>query len=120
MGAPQDLFAATTLGTGLVWALVRGEDDWATCEFDDGAFEAMLLWPDEAGAQACAGGEWEGFRPAAIALAEYVQSWLPAMKEDGLRVNINYGPRSHGTVLTPGELVDAYRRILVAREGGGN
>ncbi len=109
MSVSRDIFVAKTLALGTVWALQGADEDWAICEFNHGEFDAMLLWPEEKAAKACALGEWKNYKPTAIALQEYVESWLPAMQEDGIRVNINYGPKSRGTVVAADELADAYR-----------
>lgn len=109
MSTPRDTFVAKTLALGSVWALQGADEDWAICEFNHGEFDAMLLWPEEKAAKACAIGEWKGYKPTAIVLHDYVESWLPAMQEDGIRVNINYGLKSRGTVVAADELADAYR-----------
>jgi hypothetical protein len=108
MSTPLDTFVAKTMTHGNVWALNAGDDNWAVCEFNKGEFDAMLLWPEEKGAKACASGEWSGYKPVAIELAAYIESWLPAMKEDGVRININYGPRSRGSLVEPDALAAAY------------
>lgn len=108
MSAPYDAFVAKTRAQGAVWALKGDGEDWAVCEFNNGEFDAMLLWAEEKGAKACATGEWAGYKPVAIDLANYLESWLPAMKEDGVRININFGPRSRGSVIDPDALATAY------------
>lgn len=117
MSAPQDTFTALTLGRGAVWALKGADEDWAVCEFNNGEFDAMLLWPEEKGAKACAKGEWAGYKPAAIELKDFVESWLPAMQEDGIKININFGPRSRGSVIEPEELAAAYRAAQGKKSG---
>jgi hypothetical protein len=109
MNAPQDTFALKATGQGLVWGLKDADDDWAICEFNDGEFDAMLLWVEEKAAKACAVGEWSGYKPTCIELKSYLDSWLPAMKEDGIKININFGPRSRGSVIEVDELVAAIR-----------
>lgn len=114
MTAPQDTFALKVVGQGQVWGLKGAEDDWAICEFNNGEFDAMLLWSEEKGARACANGEWKGYQPAAIELQAYMDAWLPAMKEDGIHVNINFGPKSRGSVIEAAQLLAA----LQAARGG--
>lgn len=118
MSSARDAFVSTTLGTGTVWALQGADEDWAICEFNNGEFDAMLLWADEKSAKACAVGEWKGYRPTAIDLQAYLESWLPAMKEDGIRININYGPKSRGSLLEPDALADAWRAAAASRAPG--
>ena len=115
MSAPQDTFVATTVARGAVWALKGADEDWAICEFNNGEFDAMLLWPEEKGAKACAVGEWAGYKPTAIDLKNNIESWLPAMKEDGIKININFGPRSRGSVIEPDALAAAYLAAQLKR-----
>lgn len=117
MNAPQDTFAIKVVGLGQVWGLKGAEDDWAVCEFNDGEFDAMLLWSDEKGARACATGEWKVYQPAAIDLQAYVESWLPAMVEDGIHVNINFGPKSRGSVIEAAQLLAAIQAARGVRPG---
>lgn len=112
MTTPQSTFAVKAIAQNTVWGLMGADEDWAICEFNDGEFDAMLLWPDEQGAKACAVGEWAGYKPTAINLQDYLDAWLPAMKEDGIRININFGPKSRGSLIEPDELSAA---ILAAR-----
>lgn len=118
MSMAQDILIARTLIQGTIWSLKGADEDWAVCEFNNGEFDAMLLWPEEKGAKACTVGEWAGYKPTAIDLKNYIESWLPAMKEDGIKINIGFGPRSRGSVIEPDQLVVAYCAAQAIRSGG--
>lgn len=118
MSTPQDTFAIKANAQGHVWGLQGAGDDWAICEFNNGEFDAMLLWADEKGARACAVGEWSGYKPVSIDLASYLDSWLPAMKEDGIRININFGPKSRGSVIEAEDLAAALRAARGGQPAG--
>jgi hypothetical protein len=120
MTTAQDIFIARTLVQGTIWSLKGADEDWAVCEFNDGEFHAMLLWPEEKGAKACAVGEWAGYAPTEIDLKNYIESWLPAMKEDGVKINIGFGPRSRGSVIEPDDLAAAYRAAQAVRSRGAS
>lgn len=120
MSASQDTFVEATVALGVVWALKGADEDWAICEFNKGEFDAMLLWSEEKGAKACAVGEWAAYKPTSIDLKSYLESWLPAMKEDGVKININFGPRSRGSVIEPDELVAAYLLAQGKHVGGAS
>lgn len=113
MSTAQDTVIARTLVEGTMWSLKRADEDWAVCEFD-----AMLLWPEEKGAKACTVGEWASYKPTAIDLKNHIESWLPAMKEEGIKINIGCGPQSRGSGIEPDQLVVAYRAAQAIRSGG--
>ncbi|KNF08174.1 protein of unknown function DUF2750 [Gottschalkia purinilytica] len=68
-----------------VWGLY--DDGWAVSEDDDGNM-LLPLWPRKEFAEFCAKHEWENYKPKKIDLYEFMNDWLPAMKEDSLKPSI--------------------------------
>lgn len=63
-----------------VWGLY--DDGWAMTASDDG--EMMIpLWPKKEFAEACALDEWKNYRAEKIELEEFIEQWIPTMKEEG-------------------------------------
>ena len=63
-----------------IWGLYN--EGWATTEDDKGRI-LIPFWPKKEFAEACAIGEWGNYKPIAIGLDEFIEKWLPGMKEDG-------------------------------------
>lgn len=62
-----------------VWGLY--DDGWATTQ--DGEGNVLIpFWPKKEFAQFCASDEWEAYTPESIELDEFLNEWLPKMKED--------------------------------------
>jgi Protein of unknown function (DUF2750) len=68
-----------------VWGLY--DEGWAITEDDNGN---MLLpfWPRKEFAEYCAKNEWSNYTPESIDLYEFIEEFLPRLKEDGFRPSI--------------------------------
>lgn len=64
-----------------VWALYNG--GWASVG-QDTAEPMIPLWPHEAYAQAFAIDAWAGFQPRKIELDEFMDTWIPGMRKNGM------------------------------------
>lgn len=68
-----------------VWGLY--DDGWATTK-DDSGYVLIPFWPKKEFAQYCAIEEWTNYQPKKIELDEFLEEWLPGMKEDGNKPSI--------------------------------
>lgn len=104
MGLSIEEFAARIRAQGAVWGLRDADDAWAMHEDAEDESEAMPVWVDEQAARSCAVGEWAGFAPTALTLAEFTGDWLPALDEEGAWVGINFVADEQGDLVDPVEL----------------
>lgn len=68
-----------------VWGLYN--DGWATTK-DDNGNTLIPFWPKREFAQFCASDEWKNYAPEKIDLYEFIEEWLPGIKEDGYKPSI--------------------------------
>ncbi|MBY5991535.1 DUF2750 domain-containing protein [Ferrimonas balearica] len=90
--------------SGQIWALSAG-DDWVvvdSAEFAD--TDALPLWSTEAAAQALCQGEWAEYRPAAIRVSDFFDTWLESLSEDEVMVGIDWNEALEGAEIDPFDL----------------
>jgi hypothetical protein len=87
-----------------LWSL-RNADGWVMAGDAQGR-EMIAVWPHERFAVACAAGDWQGTSPEPIALADWMEAWLPGMARDGLLVAVFPTPAGEGVPVTPDSLKD--------------
>lgn len=64
-----------------VWGLYN--KGWATTTDSDGRI-LIPFWPRKEFAEACALHEWQSYVATSIELEEFINEWLPGMREDGV------------------------------------
>ncbi|CEK35524.1 Protein of unknown function (DUF2750) [[Clostridium] sordellii] len=69
-----------------VWGLYD-KDGWAVTSDEDGRL-MLPFWPKREFANACAIDEWKSYISCSIDLNEFLEDWLPDMKEDGVMLSI--------------------------------
>ncbi len=89
-----EYFIKRAASHGELWAL-RGDGGWVIA-IDDEGHEHFPVWPHPYFAQACAEGPWEGEKPVAIDVDEWVEGWLPALDKDGMHVAVFQTPNDQG------------------------
>ncbi len=67
--------------TRAVWALYQ--EGWASVA-DEKGDTIIPFWPHQAYATAFASGGWASFEPRKIDLQEFLASWIPGMKKQGV------------------------------------
>ncbi|WP_338749485.1 DUF2750 domain-containing protein [Bacillus sp. FJAT-52991] len=72
----------------------------------------MLFWSDEAYARQCAIEEWSDYKPSAIPLEEFMNSWLNGMDEDGLLVGVNWNAKLIGLEVEPNVLYKELKETI--------
>jgi len=83
-------------------------DGWAMVR-DDDARTGVPLWPAREFAEACATGEWTGYRPEPIALGALMNELLLRLLDDGVLVGVFPTPASRGMLVMPDELAASLR-----------
>lgn len=71
---------------GELWSL-KDDDGWVTLgqEEDDCFFP---VWPKQEFAELCISEDWQDCKCEAIDIDEFLEDWIPGLKEDGIRVTI--------------------------------
>lgn len=87
-----------------IWGLT--DDSWASC-VDDSGQTAVPLWPEADFAAACATGNWAGMRPKPIALADFLNNWIPGMERDNRLVAVFPIPSGKGLFVEADRLAEA-------------
>lgn len=82
-----------------VWGL-KDEGGWVLMHDNDGR-RIMPFWPHVRYAEVMATGVWESCKPAGIALADFLEAWLPGMSGDGLYAAVLPTPALRGVVVEP-------------------
>jgi hypothetical protein len=95
-------FVKRAASHGELWGL-HGDGGWVVAEDDEGNHH-FPVWPHQRFAEACAEGPWDGEQPVAIDIDEWVEAWLPALEEDGIRVAVFQTPADQGVGVAPGRL----------------
>ncbi len=96
---------------GQVWSL-RSRAGWVLAQ-DDAGHEVVPVWPHARYAAACASGAWQDSTPAAIALDEWLDAWLPGIARDNRHVAVFPTSTAQGVSVTSERLqadVDAELR----------
>jgi Protein of unknown function (DUF2750) len=84
-------FIQEVLESDEVYGLCSPDEEWAVSPSqDDEELDVLLVWSDKASAARHQKGEWEGYKPTAIPLEEFVDFWLNGMHEDGVLVGPNW------------------------------
>ncbi|KFM84836.1 MULTISPECIES: DUF2750 domain-containing protein [Bacillus] len=73
-----------------VWSLYG--DGWVMTEDDQGG-KLIPFWPAKDYAELCAEQEWRECTARPIDLEEFVNEWLPGMKEDGIQPSIFFNSK---------------------------
>jgi hypothetical protein len=94
-----------------VWSL-WGKNGWVLTG-DDAGHEVVPIWPHPRFAEACISDEWSGTQPRAIALAEWLEYWLPGLAKDQRLVGVFPGvSMERVTVVVPDRLKRDLEEIL--------
>lgn len=94
--AKYQLFIEKTAATKMVWGLMSKEG-WANSHSaEDEEISVVPFWSERAFAKDCARGDWRGFSPTTIPLAEFLESWCVGMAEDGTLVGANWDANMFG------------------------
>jgi hypothetical protein len=85
-----------------VWGL-RNDSGWVSVG-DDMDNSGFPVWPHPDYATACAIGDWEGNSPTSINVHDFVESWLPKMAADGVKIAVFPTPALSGVFVLALEL----------------
>jgi len=89
-----DAFVSEVLGGAQVWS-IKDKGGFPTSTNASGE-TAMPFWSSEKRAMSVIKTvpAYRGFEPTAIALSEFVESWLPGLKQDGLHCGLNWSGKN--------------------------
>jgi len=71
---------------------------------DDEGEKHIPAWPHPRFAASCAEGPWTGATPELIDIDDWVEAWLPKLRDDGLRVAVFQTPGDQGVGVGPDRL----------------
>ncbi|AGL14856.1 DUF2750 domain-containing protein [Actinoplanes sp. N902-109] len=97
---------------GRVWA-IRDSRGFPAPQTSAGT-RAMPFWskPSRARRVVAAVGGYQGFDVVEIPVSDWLDSWLPGLRRDGLLVGINWaGPRATGFDLTPAQVAGWFAEL---------
>ncbi len=99
-----DVVIAEAKAQGKLWTLA---DDQGCVIVESGKDEqCLVVWHDEAIAADWAQNDFEGCRPLAISLEDFIAKWAPGMTQDGFEVAVAPSLAGEGIVVAPQELAD--------------
>ncbi len=78
-----------------VWGLYL--EGWTSAATDDGQL-VFPVWPAEAYAALCVGGEWSGYEPKSFSLDDFMDLLLPRLEKEGALIGVFYTPADKGVV----------------------
>lgn len=104
-------FVVAALAQQQVWSL-RDEEGWALAISEDDEEQLVMpFWTSAEAAAACAQDEWEGFEVTEVALAAFIDDWLPGMAEDGYAVGLDWEADATGAAVEPELLLEAFDEL---------
>ena len=92
-----------------VWGL-HNESGWVLKEDNDSTI--LAIWNYEIMADACAQGEWSGYRPDAISLEHFIYNTLPQLEQLDILVEILPFPHKTGLLIEAKDLFEIFERKL--------
>ncbi|MFP9098897.1 DUF2750 domain-containing protein [Flavobacterium sp. RHBU_24] len=106
-----DHFIKTISASQQVYALQssQGYATSRTNEYEDEEGESLELicfWSDKALADACAVNAWKGYKPVAIPLGEFMESWCVGMYQEDVIAGIDFDAALTGYEAEPLVLVN--------------
>jgi len=66
--------------------------------------DCIPVWPNQALAQSWATGDWQGFEPKAISLADWRKKWTTGLEDDEIAIAVLPMSEDDGLILDPAEL----------------
>lgn len=87
-----------------VWILINSDEHFLKLHSEDqGGFEYLPVWPSTEFAEAYATGESE-LQPKSIPLPQFLNRWLPGLKQDGIEVGVFPGADDSVWITEPADL----------------
>jgi hypothetical protein len=86
-----------------VWALLC-DDGYAMANDADGNL-AYPFWPRKEFAQYCAIDDWEGCSAVSINLYDFIDKWIPGIKDENLKISI-FPNNDDASLVAPDVLLD--------------
>jgi len=84
-----------------IWSL-KDQNGWVLTRTPQGV-DAVPIWPHAQYAAECTRGVWAGATPEVIQLDEWIEDWLPGIKNDSRLIAVFPSPDANGAVLASDE-----------------
>ena len=103
------LFVDQILESGEIWGIVQNEG-WAMCDSEESDSTTVIpFWSEYELAKVHCQGEWQDYQPQKIRLQDFVEAWLPGMKQDELLLGPNWNSKLQGLEIEPAELISLFK-----------
>jgi hypothetical protein len=101
--------AAEVRRSGHLWVLSHPvEEAWATYS-DPRGHVVVPVWPGQDEAVTMASGSWEGLRPVAVPVGEFVAHEVPELEAEGVLIAAHPTPTSSGAAVRASHFARALR-----------
>ncbi|MFC3150576.1 DUF2750 domain-containing protein [Litoribrevibacter euphylliae] len=108
--ANAETFLSESVENKQVWALKHDEGGWASCESKDYEDTAIFLfWSTEDNAVQYGQGEWKDFKPTAIDLEAFIETWLKGLDQEDHMIGMNWEAGLFGLEVEPLEIAKKLR-----------
>ena len=105
-------FFENAVAMGCVWGL-EGGDGWAQSESEKYPNALVIpFWSQPEYAELHRKDEWADYQVVPIALAEFLDDWLPGMHEDVILAGINWNEELDGDDYEPLDVLSAFEQAL--------
>lgn len=101
-----DHFIKVVVDSEELWGLYQG--GWALAATNQNDV-VLPLWPAQEYAQLCSKNDWEGYKPKAISLDEFMEEMLPDLKEKKILPCIFYLATDKGVIPEAEKLLEDLR-----------
>jgi hypothetical protein len=107
-----DRFLVEVIENGCVWGL-EGPEGWALCASETRKdTHVMPFWSQQQFALAHCQEDWQGYRPVAIELEEFLEDWLTGMHQDVVLAGLNWDAELEGREMEPLDLLEEFDQEL--------
>ena len=92
-----------------IWSL--WDEGWALYS-DEENNECIPIWPNEQYAQVCAIDNWVNYLPKKISLLDWINKWIPGMKNDRRKVAAFPTSNDKGIIIEPDRIKNDINKEL--------
>jgi hypothetical protein len=103
--ANYDRFVDLVIKSGIVWGLRSEDGDYSSCDsFEKSDSIVLLFWSDEAYARNIGMKYWPDYRTKEINISQFIEDFLPVIKDRGFYIGLNYNSDLAGLEIDPKKL----------------
>lgn len=93
-----------------VWGLYQ--NGWALAATNEEGQSCLPVWPAKEYAAVCANKEWQEYQPKSISLTEFIDEFIPDLKNTNISICVFYLPSDRGVIPTFEQLNDDLKNEL--------